>query len=127
MELDLLRSAPLDGNELAQRAAHRERAQQDARAGAGAGGTGSGDGEADTTWRLDRPGGPGRAARPRELISGGGRVLRPFTIMPSMAGMSERERLRSEVFRSGQRLPTMTVDEYLEEEQRRGNIITGGG
>lgn len=82
-------------------------------------------GEEDSTWRLDRtPSGP---TRPRELISGGGKVLRPFTILPSTTALSDRERLRSEVFRSSHRLPTMTIDEYLEEERRQGNIITGGG
>ena len=81
-------------------------------------------GEDDTTWRLDRA--PSQA-KPRELISGGGRVLRPFTILPSTTSMSDRERLRGEVFRSSHRLPTMTIDEYLEEERQRGNIITGGG
>lgn len=80
--------------------------------------------EDDAQWRLDRT--PG-SYKPRELISGGGRVLRPFTILPSTAKLSDRERLRSEVFRSSHRLPTMTIDEYLAEEQRRGNIITGGG
>lgn len=44
-----------------------------------------------------------------------------------MGALSERERLQSEVFRASHRLPTMTIDEYLAEEQRRGNIITGGG
>lgn len=78
----------------------------------------------DATWRLDRA--PG-TYKPRELISGGGRVLRPFTILPSTAAMSDRERLRSDVFRSGHRLPTMTIDEYLAEEDARGNIIRGGG
>ncbi|KAK8846728.1 hypothetical protein IAR55_005815 [Kwoniella newhampshirensis] len=81
-------------------------------------------GSEDTTWRLDRQ--PG-TYRPRELISGGGRVLRPFTILPSTQAMSDRERLKGDVFKQSWRLPTMTIDEYLEEEQRRGNIITGGG
>lgn len=51
--------------------------------------------------------------------------IRPFTILPS--GTIERTRLQAEVFRPDHRLPTMTIDEYLEEERRRGNIITGGG
>lgn len=82
-------------------------------------------GEEDDTWKLDLNGIPSRV-KPRELISGGGRVLRPFTILPSASG-SDRERLHGEVFRESWRLPTMTIDEYLAEEQRRGNIITGGG
>lgn len=51
--------------------------------------------------------------------------MRPFTILP--AGAGERARMQGEVFRPGHRLPTMGIDEYLEEESRRGNIIGGGG
>lgn len=55
--------------------------------------------------------------------------MQPFTILPStgLQNLSDRARLQSEVFRSSHRLPTMTIDEYLEEERQRGNIITGGG
>ncbi|RXK42237.1 hypothetical protein M231_00596 [Tremella mesenterica] len=103
MELELLVSAPAEISELPQ----EQRGS-----------------EIDNTWKLDRtPAG----YKPRELISGGGRVLRPFTILPSTSGLSDRERLRGEVFRESWRLPSMTIDEYLEEEKRRGNIITGGG
>jgi immunoglobulin-binding protein 1 len=80
----------------------------------------------DTTWRLDLDSNP-RRLKPRQLISGGGKVLRPFTILPSTNASSDRERLAGEVFRESWRLPTMTIDEYLAEEQRQGNIITGGG
>lgn len=52
--------------------------------------------------------------------------LRPFTILPGSSS-STRSRMQAEVFRPDHRLPTMTMDEYLEEESRRGNIITGGG
>ncbi|KAL8286140.1 hypothetical protein RQP46_004628 [Phenoliferia psychrophenolica] len=61
-------------------------------------------------------------------------VLRPFTILPSSSGsfnssspLSTRLRLQSEVFRSGHRLPTMTIDEYLEQEESAGRILQGGG
>jgi len=108
MELDILASAPTSSQTAGPSQDPRQRRTE----------------AEDTTWRLDRA--PGQA-KPRELISGGGRVLRPFTILPSTAAMSDRERVRSEVFRSDHRLPTMTIDEYLQEEQRRGNIITGGG
>lgn len=107
MELDLLASAPAHISELS---INDDRSASHA--------------SEDSTWRLDRQ--PGQY-KPRELISGGGKVLRPFTILPSTSAMSDRERLRSEVFRNGHRLPTMTIDEYLEEERRMGNIITGGG
>ncbi|KAK1926393.1 TAP42-like protein [Papiliotrema laurentii] len=109
MELEILASAPIEPSSVAA-------GLQDPRAMRNE--------EEDDTWRLDRA---ARQARPKELISGGGRVLRPFTILPSTIGMSDRERLRTEVFRSDHRLPTMTIDEYLEEEDRRGNIIRGGG
>lgn len=52
-------------------------------------------------------------------------VIRPFTILP--ANVSERARLQKELFQAGHRLPTMGIDEYLELEKERGNIITGGG
>lgn len=55
------------------------------------------------------------------LLSKSGRPLQPFTLLDT------RERLRSGVFKSGHNLPTMTIDEYLEEERRRGGIIEGGG
>ncbi|KKK21240.1 hypothetical protein AOCH_001875 [Aspergillus ochraceoroseus] len=46
--------------------------------------------------------------------------LQPFTLL------DRRTQLRDGVFRSGHNLPTMTIDEYLEEEKRRGGIIEGG-
>ena len=51
--------------------------------------------------------------------------LRTFTILPG--GATDRVRLQGEVFRSDHRLPTMSIDQYLEIERQRGNIITGGG
>ncbi|KAG8741848.1 hypothetical protein FRC10_002358 [Ceratobasidium sp. 414] len=79
----------------------------------------------DDTWRLDQTprGGPdGRGP----LMDAKGRPLRPFTIMPA-GRIAERTRLQQEVFRPDYRLPTMTIDEYLAEEERRGNVIRGGG
>ncbi|TFK54616.1 TAP42-like protein [Heliocybe sulcata] len=76
------------------------------------------------TWRLDsvpRGGPDGRGP----LMDASGRPLRPFTILGSNA--AERTRLQAEVFGPDHRLPTMSVDEYLEIERQRGNIITGGG
>jgi len=76
----------------------------------------------DYSDRLDRP--------ISEILGGGnagpilgqnGKPLRPFTLLDS------RQRLQEGVFRSGHNLPTMTIDEYLEEERRRGGIIEGGG
>lgn len=55
------------------------------------------------------------------LLSSDGKPLRPFTLL------DRRERLKAGVFKSGHNLPTMTIDEYLEEERRRGGIIEGGG
>jgi hypothetical protein len=76
----------------------------------------------DPTLRLDQPlnsrlgtGGP--------LLSKEGKPLQPFTLL----GANSRQELGRGVFRSGHNLPTMSIDEYLEEERRRGNIIEGGG
>lgn len=61
-------------------------------------------------------------ARPhRGILDSGGRPLQPFTIT------SKRTDLRKGVFRPGHSLPTMSIDEYLEEEHKRGGIIEGGG
>ena len=55
------------------------------------------------------------------LLSPNGKPLQPFTLLDT------RSTLRKGVFQPGHRLPTMTIDEYLEEEKRRGGIISGGG
>ncbi|KAI9852733.1 MAG: hypothetical protein M1824_001809 [Vezdaea acicularis] len=55
------------------------------------------------------------------LLDKSGKPLQPFTLLDS------RTRLQQGVFRPGHNLPTMTIDEYLEEERRRGGIIDGGG
>ncbi|KAI7849282.1 TAP42-like protein [Circinella umbellata] len=62
------------------------------------------------TWGRDKP-----------LLNKQGRPLQPFVIT------NKREELRDQVFRPGWSLPTMTIDEYLEQEEERGNIIRGGG
>lgn len=55
------------------------------------------------------------------IFSSDGKVMRPFTLLDS------RQRVQQGVFRPGHSLPTMSIDEYLEEEKRRGGIIEGGG
>ncbi|KKF96189.1 putative protein C63.05 [Ceratocystis platani] len=80
--------------------------------------TASGKPETDYSERLDaplsrNPGGP--------LLSKAGKPLQPFTLV------GNRQDLKKGVFRPGHNLPTMSIDEYLEEEKRRGNIIEGGG
>ncbi|KAF9520601.1 hypothetical protein BS47DRAFT_1286885 [Hydnum rufescens UP504] len=78
----------------------------------------------DDAWRLDpqrAAGGPdGRGA----LLDAKGKPLRPFTIVSSS---KNRASMQADVFKPGHRLPTMTIDDYLAEEARRGNILTGGG
>lgn len=77
-------------------------------------------------WRLDKPLPAGGIDGKGPLLDSSGRPLRPFTILP--AGESaNRARLQAQVFRADHRLPTMSIDEYLEVERERGNIITGGG
>jgi len=55
------------------------------------------------------------------ILSSSGRPLKPFTLLDS------RQRLQQGVFRPDHNLPTMSIDEYLEEEKRRGGMIEGGG
>lgn len=55
------------------------------------------------------------------LLDRTGKPLRPFTLV------SSRQDLARGVFRPGHNLPTMSIDEYLAEERRQGNIIEGGG
>lgn len=72
--------------------------------------------------RLDGPttlAGLGRRGGP--LLSPSGKPLQPFTIV------GKRTQLQEGVFRPGHNLPTMSIDEYLEEERRRGGIIEGTG
>jgi immunoglobulin-binding protein 1 len=76
-----------------------------------------GDGYSD---RLDGPM-LNRLPNSGPLLSKDGKPLRPFTLLDN------RQRLRDGVFRPGHNLPTMSIDEYLEEERRRGGIIEGGG
>ncbi|KAL4956055.1 TAP42-like protein [Aspergillus filifer] len=54
------------------------------------------------------------------ILSKDGKPMQPFTIL------DRRTQLRDGVFRSGHNLPTMTIEEYLEEEHRRGNVLKGG-
>jgi len=55
------------------------------------------------------------------LLSPDGKPLRPFMLLDS------RGRLKKGVFGPGHSFPSMTIDEHLEEERRRGRIIEGGG
>lgn len=55
------------------------------------------------------------------ILSPDGKPLRPFTLLDT------RQTLQKGVFRPDHSLPTMTIDEYLEEERRRGGMIEGGG
>ena len=78
---------------------------------------GAGD-DHDPTLRLDQPFRPSAKGGP--LLSRQGKPLQPFTLVGS------RNELAAGVFRSGHNLPTMSIDEYLAEEKRRGNILEGG-
>lgn len=55
------------------------------------------------------------------LLNKKGKPLQPFTIVGT------RQELAKQVFRPGHNLPTMSIDEYLDEEKKRGGIIEGGG
>jgi len=72
-----------------------------------------------TTTFTDRLDPPTRTTT--AILDPQGRPLQPFTLT------TRRTDLQKSVFRSGHNLPTMSIDEYLEEERRRGGIIEGGG
>ncbi|ANB12558.1 Tap42p [Sugiyamaella lignohabitans] len=67
------------------------------------------------TTRLEQP------VHQQPLLTKSGKVNRPFTIV------STRDQIAKNAFGTGQTLPTMSVEEYLEEEMKRGGIIEGGG
>ncbi|AEO55324.1 hypothetical protein MYCTH_40930 [Thermothelomyces thermophilus ATCC 42464] len=71
-------------------------------------------------WQGSAPLRPSRALG-GPLLSKDGKPLQPFTLL------NNRQELARGVFRPGHNLPTMTIDEYLEEERARGGIIEGGG
>ena len=54
------------------------------------------------------------------ILNSEGRPLKPFTLLDN------RQKLRKGVFRPDHSLPTMTIDEYLAEEKRRGGMVDGG-
>ncbi|EON96542.1 putative type 2a phosphatase-associated protein 42 protein [Phaeoacremonium minimum UCRPA7] len=72
--------------------------------------------------RLDRPlRRLGSLSGNGPLLAKDGKPLRPFTLL------GNRQEIQRGVFRPSHNLPTMTIDEYLDEERRRGGIIEGGG
>jgi immunoglobulin-binding protein 1 len=70
--------------------------------------------------RLDGPS-PLSAGMRGPLLDKSGKPLRPFTLT------SKRAEFANGVFRPDHSLPTMSIDEYLEEERKRGGMIDGGG
>lgn len=72
--------------------------------------------------RLDTAPAPLSAGMKGPLLDSKGKPLRPFTLLGS-----KRQDIRDGVFRPDHSLPTMSIDEYLEEERKRGGIIEGGG
>jgi len=71
--------------------------------------------------RLDAPSSHLSAGMRGPLLDSKGKPLRPFTLT------GKRQELRDGVFKPDHSLPTMSIDEYLEEERRRGGMIDGGG
>ncbi|OQE44988.1 hypothetical protein PENCOP_c002G08643 [Penicillium coprophilum] len=62
-----------------------------------------------------------RGGRGGPILNSKGKPMQPFTLLGRRAEMQQG------VFRPGHNLPTMTIEEYLDEEHRRGNVIEGGG
>ncbi|KAK2067768.1 hypothetical protein P8C59_001478 [Phyllachora maydis] len=78
-------------------------------------------GRAGYSERLDRPLRRLQSAVGGPILSKQGKPLQPFTLL------NNRQEMARGVFGPGHNLPTMTIDEYLAEERRRGGIIEGGG
>ncbi|EGW30771.1 uncharacterized protein SPAPADRAFT_142674 [Spathaspora passalidarum NRRL Y-27907] len=60
---------------------------------------------------------PTTATSISQLVSRSGKILQPFTIT------SERQRLKDKVFGTGQVLPSMSVEEYLDYELSHGKLM----
>ncbi|QPG73105.1 hypothetical protein FOA43_000410 [Brettanomyces nanus] len=54
------------------------------------------------------------------VFSDKGRVLRPFTIVPAQT----REQIRTGIQGTGQKLPTMTVEEFVDHELKNGGMVS---
>ncbi|KAF1817048.1 TAP42-like protein [Eremomyces bilateralis CBS 781.70] len=79
------------------------------------------DGDAYSDRLVSGLGGAGLGKYTGPILSAQGKPLRPFTLL------DKRTQLRDGVFRPSHTLPSMSIDEYLEEERKRGGIIEGGG
>lgn len=55
------------------------------------------------------------------MLTQDGKPLRPFTLV------NKRQKVKDGVFQTSHSLPTMTINEFLEEEKKRGGMIEGGG
>ncbi|KAK6354884.1 hypothetical protein TWF696_004015 [Orbilia brochopaga] len=110
LEIDILGKAPTEEELLAQRRRQQEEDERSRRR------------KADDNYsdRVD-PSEIFKKANGRPLLSSDGKPLQPFTLL------SNREMVKGQVFGPGHQLPTMTVDEYLEETRKQGGIIEGGG
>lgn len=129
-EMQLLDSMPPQAERELQERAGRERAETERRRRQG--------GDENDDWRLDQRWG---VSNNSPILDDKGKPLRPFTILPGQGNsgrnaaglgtaqghLDARRRLQAQVFQPSHRLPTMTIDDYLAEEERRGNIIQGGG
>ncbi|CCG81906.1 TAP42 family protein [Taphrina deformans PYCC 5710] len=65
--------------------------------------------EDSSTWRLDRT---------SQVLSPNGKVLTPFVIT------SQRQTASAAIFGSDHSLPTMTIDEYLDNERKQGGMLS---
>ncbi|KAI8891906.1 TAP42-like family-domain-containing protein, partial [Globomyces pollinis-pini] len=58
------------------------------------------------------------------LLDSSGKPLRPFVIT---SDHDKRAQFQKGVFQYGHNLPTMSIEEYLDREYERGNMLSGGG
>ncbi|RKO93001.1 TAP42-like protein [Blyttiomyces helicus] len=78
-------------------------------------------GRSEGTAAVDlRERGRGLVDRTGPVLAPDGKLLRPFVLT------NRREDLQKQVFRPGHNLPTMTLDQYFDNEVKRGNVLSGG-
>ncbi|KAJ3044702.1 hypothetical protein HDV00_001106 [Rhizophlyctis rosea] len=65
---------------------------------------------------------PHRRVNPNgPILAPDGKALRPFVLL------SQREAVRQQVFGPSHNLPTMTIEQYLDNQIAQGNFLQGGG
>ncbi|OLY82954.1 hypothetical protein AYI68_g2912 [Smittium mucronatum] len=71
----------------------------------------------ESEWRLD---GGDYSSNSRKLLDRSGKPLQTFTIT------NNKQQIKAGTFRPGHSLPTMSVEQFIDQEFERGNVLSGG-